>query len=310
MDDLPYAVETTLSVTHQDYGWYHFRYIPTNQTQDFVLTRVDRHLAGRVVDVDGNPIEDVIVSVISEDRTSEYVSPTATTNFRGIFWLKNIRRKRVSIDVLEMLGPRGKIFGNVETNRDDVVFVLEPPVIIKHLTPEQEARRKYAKMVREYGEAARERLKQLDGKSAPELDVTWWLHGEPVTLAELRGKVVVLHFWQEGNWIDPRLEFIRFLNALKREYGKDGVAFIAIHESTAQVDGLKKRIKEKEAAYRIAVDKESSVIGANGVTFDKYAIQYYTTNLIVIDKKGFAHTYVQDVNLEETIRRLILDEPQ
>jgi hypothetical protein len=38
----------------------------------------------------------------------------------------------------------------------------------------------------------------LEGHPSPELRVEGWLNSEPLRLAELRGKVVVLDFW--GVW--------------------------------------------------------------------------------------------------------------
>ncbi len=41
-------------------------------------------------------------------------------------------------------------------------------------------------------------LSHLEGKPAPALQVEGWINSDPIGLAELRGKVVVLDFW--GVW--------------------------------------------------------------------------------------------------------------
>lgn len=44
-------------------------------------------------------------------------------------------------------------------------------------------------------------LSDKEGKPAPPLEVTGWMNtpdGEPLTLASLKGKVVVIDFW--GTW--------------------------------------------------------------------------------------------------------------
>ncbi|MFQ6040907.1 MAG: hypothetical protein ACE5PV_08630, partial [Candidatus Poribacteria bacterium] len=54
LDELVAAVEVEIEINHRDYGYYRFRYVPTNQTQNFALIKADRFLAGKVVDADGN----------------------------------------------------------------------------------------------------------------------------------------------------------------------------------------------------------------------------------------------------------------
>ena len=47
-------------------------------------------------------------------------------------------------------------------------------------------------------EGERELKDQLEGKPAPALQVESWLNAQPLDLASLRGKVVVIDFW--GTW--------------------------------------------------------------------------------------------------------------
>jgi RNA polymerase sigma factor (sigma-70 family) len=297
LEQLVATVEVEIEIYHEDYGYYRFRYVPTNQTQNFVLIKTDRFLAGKVVDAEGNPIPNATVDVESDDDESSGRIYVATdTNAQGEFRLNNLLDEKVSIYVgRERLY---KIFKDVETNQDDAVFVLkeeQPPEPPKPPSEEEIAKREYRKR-------ADERSKNLAGKPAPELDVAQWLNCEPIKLEELKGKIVVLDFWTSKKV--RCVEATRLTNALQKEYGPKNVVFIGVHEFPAEVDELKKFIEEKGITYKIAVDKESPEIGAYGMTFDKYGVWYFP-KFIVVDKEGTVHTDVGDYSLEEKIKELL-----
>jgi len=297
LDGLLAVVEVRVDINHQDYGYSQFRYIPTNQTQDFVLIKADRFLAGKVVDAEGNPIQEANVSVESDDdEASGHINMGTRTNPQGEFQLRNLLDEKVALYV--GTGRMYKIFRDVETNQSDVIFVLkeaeqpsEPP---KPPSEEEIAKR-------EYRARARERLKSLEGNPFIELNVEQWLNCKPVKLAEMKGRVVVLDFWTTQNV--RCVEATRLMNALQKEYGTKGAVFIGIHEFPAKVDELKKLIAEKGITYKMAVDKQSPEIGAKGMTFDKYGVSYFP-KFILVDKEGILHTDVWDHGLEEKIQEL------
>ena len=301
LDKLPYTVEIEVHIDHPEYGLNFFRYVPTDQERDFVVVKAERYLAGKVIDAGGNPVVGASVSIEPQiDTATGHFVPSTQTDLQGQFRLEHIIDKRVS---LRATWKSSTWIKNVETDRDDVVFVfdksLEPPR--KPYTAEQKERIRY-------GDAARERLENLSGKSAPELDVEQWLHGEPVTLAELKGKVVVLSFWSMWsggyNQTMHSAEFIRFLNLLQKEYGYKGLVCIGIHRSTEDIDRVERLIQQKEPVYRMALDKRSPVMGANGMTFDKYADSHFP---IVINKDGIIHGWLWEADLEQTIQELLSD---
>ena len=73
-------------------------------------------------------------------------------------------------------------------NQRDVVFALTPADVIPEPTPEKQAERSYY-------EACRERFKTLVNRPAPELTVAEWLSGPPVSIEDMKGKTIALHFW-------------------------------------------------------------------------------------------------------------------
>jgi peroxiredoxin len=296
LDSLPFTVEVELTIDHSDYGHSRFWYVPTNQAQDFVLVKADGYLAGKVVDVDGNPVEKASIHIDrdSGSEASGHVNVGDRTNVDGRFDLKNLLVNETE-SVYVGKDKLYKIFQDVRMNQDDVVFVLEestePP---KPPTPEEVAGR-------EYSRNTWERSEKMPGTAAPELDVAQWLNGEPA----MKGKIVVLHFWLSQ---DVRsLESIRLINVLQREYGDKGLVCVGIHEATENIDELKKLMEEKGIEYPVAVDKQSPVAAA-GSTLDRYAVFRFPT-FMVINKEGMIHTQAigSGRGLEEKVRELVMD---
>src|ERR1044071_7362189 len=63
----------------------------------------------------------------------------------------------------------------------------------------------------------RDRATQLSliGREAPEIDIQTWINSEPLTLEDLRGRVVLLEFW--ATWCKPCQEMFPKLRQLHEE---------------------------------------------------------------------------------------------
>jgi peroxiredoxin len=117
---------------------------------------------------------------------------------------------------------------------------------------------------------------------APELEgVTEWINSPPLTLASLRGEVVVVHFYTFGC-----INCIRNLphyNEWRERFDRDKLVILGIHrpETQKEYDTAEVRRKAAEAGlrYPIAVDNDSRNWNAwaNGVWPSVY----------LIDKSGF-----------------------
>lgn len=112
---------------------------------------------------------------------------------------------------------------------------------------------------------------------APEFDdVEAWINGEPMTLAELRGQVVVVHFFAFGcsNCIANYPWYRQWTAELKTK----PVALIGIHtpETSAEEDNdsLKASLAEHELTFPVAVDKSKKTWAAwhNGIWPSVYLI--------------------------------------
>jgi thiol-disulfide isomerase/thioredoxin len=95
----------------------------------------------------------------------------------------------------------------------------------------------------------RDRAAQVErlGQPAPELDVADWVLGEPASLAELRGQVVLLDFW--ATWCRPCLELLPTLGDLHERYGPRGLAIVALTrygQVPAGADPTEARSRERD----------------------------------------------------------------
>jgi thiol-disulfide isomerase/thioredoxin len=123
--------------------------------------------------------------------------------------------------------------------------------------------------------ARRKSLTPLEGRPAPALAVTTWVNGKPATLADFKGKIVVLDFW--ATWCAPCIASIPHNNALAKKYADQGVVFIGVCHpkdgekmtATAQDNGL---------GYASALD-------ARGDTNKAYKVDSYP-DYYVIDRRG------------------------
>ena len=111
-----------------------------------------------------------------------------------------------------------------------------------------------------------------EGMSAPPFSVRT-LDGQSITLADLRGKVVVLNFWFIGCPACRSME--PPLNAFKARFAGSDVIFLAM--TTDPKDELEKYLKKERFDYLQAFDA--------GAAMSQFSFRGFPKN-IVIDKEG------------------------
>ncbi|HEV8069964.1 MAG TPA: redoxin domain-containing protein [Planctomycetaceae bacterium] len=119
---------------------------------------------------------------------------------------------------------------------------------------------------------------------APELEERpsdEWLNSRPLKLSELRGQVVVLHFWTFG-CINCRHNDAAY-KAWHQKYSGKGVTMIGVHtpetERERDPKRLKRSIEERGLRYPIVVDQD-------GKTWKSWDNRWWPS-IYLIDKKGF-----------------------
>ena len=150
----------------------------------------------------------------------------------------------------------------------------------------------------------------LVGRPAPELhQIKGWKNGGPVTLAELRGKVVILDFW--GYWCGPCIASMPKLMELHEKYAKRGLVIIAIHDdSVGSIEEMDARLRSarinqwggRDLPFLVALDGggQTRIAGTDkttrGATTAAYGVTAFPTSVLIdrngsIIKKFHPHTF-------------------
>lgn len=132
-----------------------------------------------------------------------------------------------------------------------------------------------------------------------------WLNSRPLTMAELRGKVVLIDFWTYSC-----VNCIRTLPGLKKlweKYSKNGLVVIGIHapefDFEKDVDSIKAAVKKHGIKYPVAVDSDH-------IMWRAYLNQYWPAHYLV-DKDGkISYTHFGEggeEQMEQKIRELLVE---
>ncbi|MEX2211942.1 MAG: cytochrome c biogenesis protein DipZ [Gaiellaceae bacterium] len=141
---------------------------------------------------------------------------------------------------------------------------------------------------------------------APELaGLTDWLNSEPLTLASLRGKVVVIDFWTYS--CINCLRTLPYLKAWDAAYRDDGLALIGVHTPEFSFEreptNVSEAVRDLGIRYPVALD--------NGYdTWHAYANQYWPAKYFV-DREGrlrFVHFGEGEYERSEEVIRTLLAE--
>jgi len=117
------------------------------------------------------------------------------------------------------------------------------------------------------------------GDPAPELSIGKWLKGKGTTLADLKGKVVLLDFW--ATWCKPCVASIPKLNALQKKH-KDNLVIIAITPENNITKLTNFANDRNDLVYRMAMDGAESTIQKYNRPFKVASYPH----AYLIDKKG------------------------
>ena len=313
-NNLSMAVVMELDISHQEYALHRFKILKTNQQHDLVLVKADGYLAGKVVDAGGVPIEQASVGVephknpsalftkvLNRTSTGGYLFPSVSTNGQGKFELKHIRDPIVSITVWS--NHNYNTFENIAVNQRDLVLTLTPPEPRPEPTPDQQAQRETQQS---YHEAAEERFNTMANEPAPELAIAKWLSGASVSIEDLKGKTVALYFcdllWDAAE----NVQWIRLLDILQEVYGDKGLVCVAICPTATEIETVKRHIADQALSYSIGLDRPTTVVGAKGETFNRYAIGWRDP-FVLINTAGKITGSTDAWVLEDRIQGLLAD---
>jgi peroxiredoxin len=116
---------------------------------------------------------------------------------------------------------------------------------------------------------------------------TRWVQSKPLQFEDLKGKVVVLHFWTYG-CINCQRNYPVYKGWLKK-YADKKMALIGVHTpefpAERNIERVKARAKTNGLTFPIAIDNDGRIWRAWGT-------RYWPT-VFLIDKKGFVRYYWQ-----------------
>ena len=121
----------------------------------------------------------------------------------------------------------------------------------------------------------------------PELTVAEWLDQEPLQLADLRGRVVLIDFWYE--WCGPCRASFPVLRDWQKKYGERGFTVIGLTDLQGTLGGTGKSRAEKldflrrfkqgnKMTYAVAVAE-------NGENLPAYGVRAFPT-AVLVDRRG------------------------
>ena len=159
----------------------------------------------------------------------------------------------------------------------------------------------------------RDRAAQVEllGQLAPELSVADWALGQPASLAELRGQVVLLEFW--ATWCRPCLEMFPRLRDLHHQYAARGLEILALTRyapTPVDADPADPHARERALVQSVIADRGLELrvgIAPDGRMQARYGANGVPT-LVLIDRAGRVRLIASggdDGALEEQIVRCL-----
>ena len=134
-----------------------------------------------------------------------------------------------------------------------------------------------------YGKKAGERIESIKNQPKPGLLAPNFVipdtAGRAVSLAEFRGRYVLLDFW--GHWCAPCIKAIPRLKVLRDAYG-DKLAIVGIGAEFASDKGIWRQTIDK---YGMDWVQLSELTGDRGAVIERYNITAFPTYLL-LDKQG------------------------
>ena len=140
----------------------------------------------------------------------------------------------------------------------------------------------------------------LVGKSAPSFNLAQ-LDGTRLSLASLKGKVVLLNFWDFG--CPSCNQEVEHLERLHRKYTRQGLRVVGIAELAPEPKRVKLFLREHRTTYPVLLDSEQNLAR-------KYSVTAHPAT-IILDRKGivrYVHTGFlrgDEFTLENSVKALL-----
>lgn len=123
------------------------------------------------------------------------------------------------------------------------------------------------------------------GDAAPELHVSEWIQGEPVSRFE-HGRTYVIEFW--ATWCGPCLFAMPHLSEVQRQYMDKDVTVIAVDVMEEDVSAAKALIKKlgRKVENRVAIDAHISGEKAGAMAKAWLGVNRAIPRCVIVDRDG------------------------
>jgi thiol-disulfide isomerase/thioredoxin len=127
----------------------------------------------------------------------------------------------------------------------------------------------------------------IEPAASPELKVAEWIGQQPVSLASLRGRVVLLDFW--ATWCTFCVKTMPRLSALQQKYKDHGLVILGINEFEGNIEG-RDATQAQELEYFRQFKRRMNVAYGFGVATDGENSRLYGVSglptAVLIDRRG------------------------
>ncbi|MDQ5842016.1 MAG: thioredoxin family protein [Thermoproteota archaeon] len=166
-----------------------------------------------------------------------------------------------------------------------------------------------AAIIDDNGTITRVQIDKSQFKLAPELTkITGFINSKPITLADLRGKVVLVDFWTYS--CINCIRTIPYLNAWYEKYADKGLVIVGVHtpefEFEKDYNNVQAAVEKFNIKYPVAQDNEKG-------TWDAYDNRYWPRKYL-IDADGYIrYDHIGEgayAETEKVIQSLLAERPQ
>jgi len=135
--------------------------------------------------------------------------------------------------------------------------------------------------------------------TAPDLAAGDWINSPPLTLKDLRGRVVLIDFWTFGCYNCRNT--LPFINGWHDRYRDKGLTIIGVHspefDYEKKVENLRQQVDSLKIHYPVVSDNDYK-------TWDAYNVAAWPT-VFLLDKQGrIRWTHVGEGNYDEAERMI------
>jgi thiol-disulfide isomerase/thioredoxin len=137
------------------------------------------------------------------------------------------------------------------------------------------------------------------GMPAPGISGQTWLNSEPLRIAELKGKVVLVEFWTFGCYNCRNVE--PYVKGWHQKYADKGLVVIGVHAPEFNYErvlaNVQRYVREHAIGYPVAIDNTFT-------TWNDYGNRYWPA-MYLIDKRGIIrYIRIGEGGYLETERRI------